>query len=176
MTDKEKIEVIVNSLTINALGDINHASAGGSKMGAFILSSCLIDAISGFEKGADTTKADYIAFVQKRLPSYDATKLYEDLRCKLVHSYSEGGSYSFVDGKPQLNGNLCGGKTIINLENFVDDITTALSAFTSDIRGADHALRANAIARLDGNGVIRVQTVQLTEDSLSSGSIPLSST
>jgi len=62
-------------------------------MGAFILCSCLIDAIAGFRKGCDTDRYDYKGFIYKNMTSYDKEKMYSDLRCKLVHSYSEGGSY-----------------------------------------------------------------------------------
>ena len=158
MTDDEKIEKIIDSLSTNALGDIQRASSGGSKMGAFILCSCLIDAISGFEKGSDTTKTDYIAFVGRRLGAYKGEDLYLDLRCKLVHSYSEGGSYLFVDNQNSLHGTLHNNKTLINLENFISDIASALQAFAADIRGADPTLRANALARLNSNRIIGIST------------------
>jgi hypothetical protein len=163
MTDDEKIEAIIYSLETHALGDIQRASAGASKMGAFILCSCLIDAISGFEKGSDTTRTDYTKFVGKRLGAYNATNLYTDLRCKLVHSYSEGGSYSFIDGQSQLHGASHGSKTVINLENFIADITAALAAFAADIRGADTALRIKALNRLNSNGVIGVGVAQVLQ-------------
>ena len=161
MTDDEKIEAIIYSLTTHALGDIRRASEGKSKMGAFILCSCLIDALSGFEKGSDTQGADYISFVGKRLASYNGSDLYKDLRCKLVHSYSEGGSYSFVDAEPQLHGATHGGRIVINLENFIAEVQGALEAFATDIRGADVTLRGKALARLNSNGVIGVGVAQV---------------
>ena len=161
MTDDEKIASIIHSLDVLALGDIHRAASGGSKMGAFILCSCLIDAISGFEKGADTKRGDYIAFVGRRLQSYDGEELYKDLRCKLVHSYSEGGSYSFTEGKPQLHGKVSAGKSIINLEDFISEVTTALRDFSADIKGLDLSLRGKAIQRYDNNSVIGVQTATI---------------
>jgi len=163
MTDDEKIEAIIYSLETHALGDIHRASAGASKIGAFILCSCLIDAISGFEKGSDTNGTDYTKFVGKRLKAYNANNLYRDLRCKLVHSYSEGGSFSFVDGQSDLHGASHGSKTVINLENFIADITAALASFAADIRGADTALRTKALIRLNSNGVIRVGGAQVSQ-------------
>ena len=103
MSDFAKISTIINSLTCCALGDIKKASSGGSKMGAFILCSCLIDAMAGFVKGADTIHTDFKNFVRDYLPSYRPNELYHDLRCKLVHSYSEGGSYLFTDAKGHLH-------------------------------------------------------------------------
>lgn len=155
-----KIKLIIDSLTKNALGDIKRASDGGSKMGAFILCSCLIDAVAGFIKGADTKEKDYEAFVKIYLPSYNPTKLYKDLRCKLVHSYSEGGSYLFVDNRPDLHLKVNDSKIIINLENFISDIESALAKFNDAL--LDHSktdLRNTAISRLDRNGIIKVSTL-----------------
>jgi len=86
MTEADKINVIIESLKANALGDIKRASNEGSKMGAFILCSCLIDAMAGFVKGADTTRTDYMIFISNYLTKYDPNSLYTDLRCKLVHT------------------------------------------------------------------------------------------
>ena len=157
MTDEEKISIIIESLTTNALGDIKRASSGGSKLGAFILSSCLLDAIAGFYRGKDTSRDDYNNFVIRYLDGYDGNKLYKDLRCKLVHGYSEGGSYLFVDAKPELHLKMYGAKTIINLENFVSDIENALVLYCSQLKNASESeLRQKAIRRLDKNGIITV--------------------
>lgn len=158
MTDNDKIEAIIASLTENALGDIKRASSGGAKMGAFILCSCLIDAIAGFMKGNDTRECDYKHFVGKYMPAYDAEKIYTALRCKLVHSYSEGGSYWFKDNMESLHlSKLDNEKTIVNLENFIAEIESALQKYTSDLRITKNlALRNNAIKRYDLNGVIQV--------------------
>jgi hypothetical protein len=157
MTDDSKLKLIIKSLREYALGDINRASFGGSKMGAFILCSCLIEAIAGFIKGADTNRDNYKAFVRDYLQNYDPEALYTDLRCKLVHSYSEGGSYLFVDAKPHLHLKQNSGRTIINLEDLISDIEKALNKIEGkllDVRQTQ--LRKNAIGRFDKNGVIVV--------------------
>ncbi|MDD4622863.1 MAG: hypothetical protein PHG71_06470 [Kiritimatiellae bacterium] len=160
MTDNDKIKAIVTSLRDNALGDIKRASAGESKMGAFILSSCLIDAIAGFMKGSDTNHADYKCFVCKYMSTYNKDDIYTDLRCKLVHSYSEGGSYWFTDNKRTLHlSKHTDGKTIVNLEDFIEEIESALTAYTTDLQNTgNQALRTSAIKRFDGNGIIQVMT------------------
>jgi hypothetical protein len=157
MTDDDKIKAITDSLRDNALGDIKRASSGGAKMGAFILSSCLIDTIAGFMKGGDTTNADYKCFICKYMSAYNKDDIYTDLRCKLVHSYSEGGSYWFTDNKRSLHlTKHTDGKTIVNLENFVEEIEAALTAYSTDLQNTSNtALRANAVKRFDGNGVIQ---------------------
>ena len=163
MTDADKINVIIESLKANALGDIKRASNGGSKMGAFILCSCLIDAMAGFVKGADTTRTDYINFVSNYLTKYDPNSLYTDLRCKLVHSYSEGGSYLFVDAKPHLHFTQQNTKTIINLENFIDDIEQSLETLKSKLTDiTETGLRQNAVTRFDSNGIIQVFTINFS--------------
>ncbi len=169
MTDDKKIEAIVNALKDNAFGDIQRASAGGSKMGAFILCSCLIDAISGFMKGSDTKGPDYKSFVRKNLTSYDKAKMYTDLRCKLVHSYSEGGSYWFSDRNPSDHlKTRTDGKIIINLENFVAEIQHILDKYCDQLKDpANKLLREKAIRRFDNNGIISVVRNNLSTDSIS---------
>lgn len=163
MSDSVKINTVIDSLKRCALGDIKKASTGGSKMGAFILCSCLIDAMAGFIKGADTERSDYKNFVRDYLSSYVPENLYNDLRCKLVHSYSEGGSYLFVDAKSHLHLQINNGKTIINLENFIIDIENALSGFSRKLQDSNETtLRQNAIQRLDNNGIIQVFTLSLS--------------
>lgn len=162
MSDFAKISTIINSLTCCALGDIKKAFSGGSKMGAFILCSCLIDAMAGFVKGADTIHRDFKIFVRDYLPSYRPNELYHDLRCKLVHSYSEGGSYLFTDAKGHLHLQNSNGKTLINLENFIDDIENALNEFSRKLQDpTEISMRQKAIQRLDNNGVIQVFPVSL---------------
>jgi len=143
-------------------------------MGAFILCSCLIDAVAGFEKGCDTKGVDYIDFVKRRLQSYNPKQLYEDLRCKLVHGYSEGGSYLFTDARPDLHGGFQGAKTVINLENFIADIQTALDSFASEIASTASPLRGNAINRYKSNGIIEVAPITVTVISMATTTAPLS--
>ena len=157
MTNEEKTKTIVESLTNNALGDIKKASLGGSKLGAFILSSCLIEAMAGFISGQDTAGDDYKYFVTHYMPTYDGIKLYKDLRCKLVHSYTEGGSYFFVDAKPELHMKRYGSKLIINLENFISDVENALKQFCAQLQNPSRPqVLQNVFKRFDKNGIISV--------------------
>lgn len=114
--------------------DIKRASDGKSKMGAFILASCFIEYMAGFVAGHETKGIDYKQFVKDYLPNmYNPKKLYTDLRCKLVHNYSEGGSYIFAYGKPDLHGKILREKMMINLENFIDDIGLALKKVIDEL-------------------------------------------
>ncbi len=126
MKDKVIIDHIKHALYDVAFLDIKRASSGNSKTGAFILASCFIDYMAGFICGQKTTPTDYKNFVRCYLPAiYEPTKLYADLRCKLVHNYSEGGTYWLKHGQPQLHGQVVGSRTVINLENFLDDLEHA---------------------------------------------------
>ena len=155
MTDDDIIKSIIDSLKFNALEDIKRASFGRSKIGAFILCSCLIDAMAGFEKGERTTRDDYKYFVSQHLPKYDAEKLYRDLRCKLVHGYSEGGSYLFTDARSGQHTDIEGDKIIINLENFIEEIGDALDRLAAILLDKNNIeARRLAIKRYTDNGII----------------------
>jgi len=61
--------------------------------------------------------------------------LWSDLRCGLVHSYAEGGTYVFTDNNKAgfyLNTTSIG-RVILNLEDFCADLRKAYNKFRSDI-------------------------------------------
>lgn len=122
-----------------AWGDISKASAGGSKMGAFILCSCYIDYLAGFRFGRETTRKDYKHFIEMYLKSYDPDKMYHDMRCGIVHNYSEGGSYAFVYSLADLHLYRPGGfgKITLNLENFMTDIENATKNYFEELEGSE---------------------------------------
>lgn len=159
MTDDEKINIVIHSLKTHALGDIKKASEGGSKLGAFMLCSCLIDAMTGFIKGADSNREDYKNFVDNYLPSYNRESLYHDLRCKLLHNYSEGGSYVFTHEQPtmHLRPYLFDQRLYINLDNFLADVECALESLSSKLLDpSESLLRRNAVTRYDQSNIIQV--------------------
>ncbi len=162
MMTKTTLNKIKQALYDMAFLDIKRASGGGSKMGAFILASCFIEYMAGFVVGRATRREDYIDFVKNNLPSYNATKLYEDLRCKLVHNYSEGGSFLFVDGKPDLHlkKEQTTGKTFINLENFIDDLELALNKLLQDIENNQNSA-ATAQNRLNSIGILGISPLRI---------------
>ena len=144
-----------------AFGGIKQASAGGSKMGAFILSSCFIDYMAGFVCGKQSTGKDYKNFVKQYLPSeYDPEKLYTDLRCMVVHNYSEGGSYIFTDNKSQLHGKEFSGRMIVNLENFIDDLESSLNRFLQELE-SDVEKRKKAIERYNSIGLLGIGSLEI---------------
>jgi hypothetical protein len=121
--------------------DIERASIyGEAKLAGFILGACFIDAMAGFytglkrensKKGSGTR---FKEFARKYLLKYDAEKLYGDLRCDLVHSYTEGGTYIFTDAKPDLHLKLTPkGKIVLNLEDYLVDLKLAYLGLRNDI-------------------------------------------
>ena len=142
LTKEQLVQTLDTYLYGWAYMDIERASIKGSaKLAGFILGACFIDAMASFHGGVDreTSKRDsgkrFISFVEKYLTTYVAEKLYYDLRCGLVHSYAEGGTYVFTDNnKAGFHMNSTSkGKTILNLEDFCDDLRRAYAAYRTDI-------------------------------------------
>lgn len=122
--------------------DIERASVHGSaKLAGFILGACFIDAMASFYAGVDREESRKKAgdrfreFVGKYLSQYDPDDLWADLRCGLVHSYAEGGTYVFTDNnKAGFHFNTTPkGKKILNLEDFCADLRKAYNDFRRDI-------------------------------------------
>lgn len=147
------------SLHDMAFLDIKRAFDGKSKMGAFILAGCFIEYLAGFRYGKETTGQDYKNFVKNYMDYYDPESLYKDLRCKLVHNYSEGGSYTFIDGRMDLHFKKTqDNKKILNLENFILDIEAALNTYfieldEEDSKGPLFKLAVNRLFKINILGI-----------------------
>jgi hypothetical protein len=141
-TNERLVKVLDKYLYGWAYKDIERASVqGNAKLAGFILGACFIDAMASFYSGAtkETAKKGsgdrFKNFVQKYLVQYDAEKLWNDLRCGLVHSYAEGGTYVFTDANKEgfHFDETPRGKIILNLEDFLADLRKAYSSFRKDI-------------------------------------------
>jgi len=155
--EKEIIARIKSSLSQLAFADVKKASAGGAKMGAYILASCFIDYLAGFYYGHKSTKDDYINFVNKYLRRYDGKQVYYSVRNGLVHNYSVERDFVFsekgIDG-PHL-GKYKNGKTVLNLEDFLADIENAMSKYFKALEH-DNNLRRRAINRFRSGKMLEV--------------------
>jgi hypothetical protein len=149
------IDHIKYALYDMAFLEIKKASSCDLTMGAFILASCFIDYMAGFVYGRETTGKDYKYFVRDYLQMYDPSKLYKDLRCRLVHNYSVGSSYWFRKNQPALHKQTEQGRLIINLENFIDDLENALNKLLQEIQ-SDPLKRQKAIDRYNSIGILCV--------------------
>ena len=130
--------------------------------GGFILGVCFIDAMASFYSGITkkTMKKNsskrFKAFVQKYMSQYDAERLWQDLRCGLVHSYAEGGTYVFTyDNKEGFHFDQTPrSRIILNLEDFCADLRKAYSSFRKDIL-TDEEIFLKAKRRLKSLGLMR---------------------
>jgi len=149
MSDEEKeilLSKIKKGLIDMAWADIEKASAGGSKMGAFILCSCYIDYLAGFRFGKPGTGTEYKKFIEIYLQNYNPETIYTDMRCGIVHNYTEGGSYVFVHSLPNFHFYNPGGigKTTLNLENFMADIKQAAETYLGELSESDELIQLAA--------------------------------
>ena len=172
MANNVSAEQLVNAMDASlrdmAYQDIVRASIKGeAKLAGFILASCFLDAMAEFYSGPGRNKnrKNYIKFVTKFMPpSYDADKLYEDLRCGLVHSYAEGSNrdgprntYLFTDGnKAGTHLEVANsGKVILNLEDFISEVGQAYEDLKSEILSDSNVFR-NAKRRFEEKGLMAV--------------------
>lgn len=155
--DEAFIERIKNSLSQLAFADVKKASDGGAKMGAFILASCFIDYLAGFYYGHKAEKIDYINFTNKYLKKYDGEKIYYSVRNGLVHNYSV--ERDFVFSEKGLDGQNLekykNGKTVLNLEDFLSDIESAMNKYFK-VLDRDKNLRKRAINRFKRGKILEV--------------------
>lgn len=144
-----------------AFEDIKRASSGHAKIGAFILSACLIDYLAGYWFGANpeekptSSRKIFVTFAREFLKAYDAKKLYVAMRCKLVHNYSEGGAYKFAFDMPQRHQTKDEDKIIINLEQFIKDIEDAMNRYLQ-LLDTDRDVQLRAIRRWMQFGILRI--------------------
>jgi len=160
MQQQELVEILDKYLLGWAFGDIERASEGDAKLGAFILGACFLDAMAGFYKGIDREEAKrqsgsrFKDFVERYLPKYERERLGEDLRCGLVHVYAEGGTYEFTHSKNGFHfAKSSRGKTILNLEDFLEDLKEAYNQLRKDILNQKDRFE-KAMRRYESMGVM----------------------
>lgn len=145
-----------------AYKDIERASVQGTaKFAGFLLGACFIDAMASFYSGVTKEMAKkgsgdrFKNFVQKYLGQYDAEKFWYDLRCGLVHSYAEGGTYVFTDANKMgfHFDETSRGKIILNLEDFLADLRKAYNTFRKDIL-REREIFLNAKQRFESMGLM----------------------
>ncbi len=175
MTQIDLMKILEDSLYKMAFQDIERASSGESKIGAFILASCFIDVLARYRYGVHhkegknilrksningeptSNKTLYVGFVKEYFSNkYNAEDLYKSLRCCLVHAYTEGGKYLFTHKNKRGNHfDQIGDKTLLNLEDFIRDIKVAYEKLIKDIK-KDEELFENAKFKLHTEGTLMV--------------------
>ncbi len=132
-TKHDIISRLKNALLNNALKEIKIIANSEAKISAFILLSCFIEYIAGFRYGK-TSKDSYTKFVAEYLKKYIPKKLKNDLRNKIVHNYSEGGTYALAFNKPHLHLSIVHNKRVLlNLEDFLEDIENAALRYFNEM-------------------------------------------
>jgi len=165
LTKEELLEKMDKALREWALGDIKASYfRGGAAMASFILGACFIDVMAGFRYWTDEKSAKgpgmagrrFRCFVTEYLPErYDAETLWRDLRNHLVHSYTEGGTYSFThEERDGRHFEEWSGKIILNVEDFIEDLEQAYEKLAKDIR-EDSRIFFNAKERYEAIGLLR---------------------
>ena len=142
LTKEQLVQILDGYLFGWAYKDMERASIEGTaKLAGFILGACFIDAMASFHAGVDRESSKrgsgerFKCFVGEYLKSYDPERLWYDLRCGLVHSYAEGGTYVFTDANKvgfHMNSTPTG-KIILNLEDFFADLRQAYAAYRMNI-------------------------------------------
>lgn len=167
ITKEQLVHILDQSLFEWEYKDIEKASVyGEAKLAGFILGCCFIDAMAGFYSGVDEKAAKinsgkrFCDFVGEYLEKYDKNKLWEDLRCGLVHSYAEGGTYVFTDNNEMGShfDRTPKGKIILNLEDFCADLKEAYGNFRNDILSKD-SLFLNARQRYESMGLMGLVSI-----------------
>jgi hypothetical protein len=168
-TASDLVAAMNASLRDMALGDIARASQPGETQGAklagFLLGFCFVDAVAGFYAGRTkesrgTIGRDFRAFVSAYMREYEPAALYDDLRNGLVHSYAIGATYAFThlesDGKhlQTITSPALGVRTLLNLENFVADVTESYEQLCADIH-SDATRFEKARRRYESIGLIQ---------------------
>ena len=154
--DVEFVNQLFSSLADLALGDIDRAIKGRCMLGAVILTACFIDYLSLLRAIVLDNKSKlskrYIDFVQEYLNIYPAKELYHSLRGDLVHAYTGQGCFCYVDGTAvaHFKQTVPGGKIIINVETFVEDVKRAFTDFRERVMCNSEYVRRIGDACRDG--------------------------
>jgi len=159
MQDDAIVERAKHAILNMALGDVKKASAGGAKMGAFILAACVIDYLACLYAGHDSNATIFRDFVRQFFDDkrYDPDDLWDAIRCKLLHSYTvKEGKYAYTDNNPQLHFKQDkSGRTYINLEDFVSAVERAAHNYFALVE-CDPQVRCRLIKRIKSVGILTV--------------------
>lgn len=126
-----------------------------ASMSCFILLSCFIDYMAGYYCGVNiTNRQHFLSFCEKYLPMYDSNTLYQDIRCKLVHQYTEPGNLVFTDNTDKKDDRTKDTKRIIlNLDNFIENVRNAWLEFRKDLKN-DKTVYEKALKRYESAGTL----------------------
>jgi hypothetical protein len=147
-SDDKKIEEIIHSFKEYAIRDIRVNLE--NPIAAFMLCSCLIDQLAGFRYNHPINKNReyYRKFIDDYLPRYNSLKLYENLRCKLVHGYSISEYLAISVEHNPLEGfsdNMFSANTV-TVRQLFNDLRSAFEILCNDFEN-NPIVRKNALDR-----------------------------
>lgn len=176
-TDEEIIAAVRNSLESWALGDIFKAvhadeqtfaretdldDNSAALRGAFILCSCLIDAMACYRYNKEATRADFKAFVRDYVGhAYNGidNDLYFSMRCGMVHNYQPANVLGNTPTKYKLTHNQHAQHMAadadgvwLNLQDVICDVREALKKFFGEVLTAGTPARTNLLERAKLHG------------------------
>jgi len=133
-------------------------------MGAFILASCYIDYLAWYYSGKKGVGQRYRQFVKRFLKMYNPDDLYESLRCKLVHNYSEGGKYEFTHKKHRfhLKASQLQGRTVVNLDDFLKELENARDQYFNLV-DSDVTLKRRLIEKYKHTGILGPSPIDMAK-------------
>lgn len=146
-SDDLKIEEIIDSFHDFAIRDIRVNIE--NPIAAFILCSCLIDQLAAFRYNHPHNKNGeyYRKFIDEYLPRYNSLKLYENLRCGLVHNYSISEYLAITSDHPLEDLNSTNvNVNLVTVKRLLKDLETAFEKLRIEFKSETTA-RKNAIER-----------------------------
>jgi hypothetical protein len=153
--DDVKIEEIIDSLTRFALRDIKVNIQ--NPIAAFILISCFIDQMAAYAYNTQIGKAgaNYKRFITEYFKNYDALKLWENLRCALVHNYTISPNFALSsEPHPDLPPTNNISVNEFTVTGFIKELETALADLSVHLRDTTSQIRLSALEKFNSSPII----------------------
>lgn len=187
-TDEQIISGVNNALENWALGDIFKAvhakrkdftdktpldDSEGALRGAFILCTCLIDAMACYRYAKEAQRSDFKKFVKDYMgEKYNGidNDLYFSLRCGLVHNYQTKNvpgntktKYKLTHNDSEKHLKTEADGIWLNLQNIIKDIEMALKQFFNEVNTAGSETRTNTLNWATEHGWLGVKPITKSE-------------
>lgn len=156
--DENQIYDLLVALGLYGLADIEFMAENKKPIGGFILACCFIDQISCYRYNKKSSEHSYQKFIEEYLPAYKDLKLQIRLRHMLTHNYTVGKELSVSSNRPDLHLKPLGTMTILNLENFVQDLRNAFELYKQQIQDSGE-VRENAFHWAQRHKIIKMSTI-----------------
>ncbi len=153
--DNVKIEEIIDSFTRFALRDIKVNIS--NPIAAFILISCFIDQMAAYAYNTQIGQAgaNYKRFVTEYFKNYDPLKLWENLRCALVHNYTISPNFALSsEPHPDLPYTNTISANDFTVTGFIKELETSLADLSVHLREVTSQIRENALKKFNASPII----------------------